>query len=78
VQGDLFVVQNKKKEKLLMEMMDNMNFSMRNDVLKFASSGLKRNWKMQQNFNSPRYTTRWHEIYNLEMPVHLKNKISKS
>lgn len=74
VQGDLFVVQNKKKEKLLMEMMDNMNFSMRNDVLKFASSGLTRNWKMQQNFNSPRYTSRWHEIYNLEDPEHLKRK----
>jgi len=43
-------------------MMDNINFSMRNDVLKFAASGTTRNWKMQKNFHSPRYTTRWDEL----------------
>lgn len=68
VQANLFVSKNEKKEKILMEMMDNMNFSMRNDVLKFAASGIKRDWKMQQNFNSPRYTSRWHELCELEKP----------
>ena len=45
-----------------MRMMDNVNFAMRNDVLKFASSGSSRNWKMRQELRSPRYTTRWDEI----------------
>jgi DNA polymerase V len=62
IQGDLFLPNNKNKERLLMSMMDNVNFSMRDDVLKFAASGTVRNWKMQKNFHSPRYTTRWDEI----------------
>lgn len=37
----------------------NINFSMRDDVLKFATSGLSRNWKMRQELRSKRYTTRW-------------------
>lgn len=48
--------------RFLMEMVDNINFSMRNDVVKFASSGTKRNWKMRKEFHSPRYTTRWNEL----------------
>jgi len=63
IQGNLFEMGNKKSEqRLLMSMMDNINFSMRDDILKFAASGTTRNWKMQKNFNSPRYTTRWDEI----------------
>ncbi len=49
----------------LMEMIDNINFSMRDDMVKFASSGTKRNWKMRQAFHSPRYTTRWNELYEI-------------
>jgi DNA polymerase V len=46
----------------LMEMMDNINFSMRDDLVKFASSGTRRHWKMQQQFHSPKYTTRWEDL----------------
>lgn len=45
-----------------MEQIDNINFSMRGDMVKFASSGTKRNWKMRQDFITPRYTTRWNEL----------------
>ena len=62
IQGDLFLPDKKNEGRFLMAMMDNINFSMRNDVLKFASSGTIRNWKMQKNFHSPRYTTRWDEL----------------
>jgi DNA polymerase V len=31
-----------------MDMIDNVNFSMRDDVLKFAASGTDRDWKMRQ------------------------------
>ena len=65
VQGNLFVAEATHKQRLLMSMMDNINFSMRDDILKFASSGTTRNWKMQQNFHSPRYTTRWEEVYEI-------------
>ena len=62
VQGNLFLPDTKNRSKLLMDMIDNINFSQRNDILKFASSGTERNWKMQQNFHSPKYTSRWDEL----------------
>ncbi len=62
IQGNLFLPDTKNRSKLLMDAIDNINFSQRNDILKFASSGTERNWKMQQNFHSPRYTSRWNEL----------------
>jgi DNA polymerase V len=66
IQANLFEQPSKNVGRLLMEMMDNINFSMRNDVVRFASTGIKRNWKMRQEFHSPRYTTRWEEIYEVK------------
>lgn len=62
IQGNLFLTDTKNRAKNLMTMIDNINFSQRDDILKFASSGTKRNWKMQQNFHSPKYTTRWKDL----------------
>ncbi len=61
IQGDMFE-SSRANNRMLMSMMDNINFSMRDDILKFASSGTKRNWKMRQEFRSPRYTSRWDEL----------------
>jgi DNA polymerase V len=62
IQGNLFLNHTKNNNRLLMDVMDNINFSQRNDIIKFASSGTTRNWKMRQNFNSPKYTSRWDEL----------------
>jgi DNA polymerase V len=66
IQANLFEPPAKSIGRFLMEMMDNINFSMRDDMVKFASTGTKRNWKMRQEFHSPRYTTRWEELYNVK------------
>jgi DNA polymerase V len=66
IQANLFEPPAKNIGRFLMEMMDNINFSMRDDVVKFASSGTNRNWKMRQEFHSPRYTTRWEELYEVK------------
>ena len=66
IQANLFEPSSKSIGRFLMEMMDNINFSMRDDVVKFASTGIKRNWKMRQEFHSPRYTTRWEELYKVK------------
>jgi DNA polymerase V len=66
IQGNLFAAGPQKYHRLLMSMMDNINFSMRDDVLKFATSGLARNWKMRQELRSKRYTTRWEELYEVK------------
>jgi DNA polymerase V len=63
IQANLFLPDTKNCERKLMDMIDNINFSQRDDVLKFAASGTKRDWKMRQELRSPRYTTRWEEMF---------------
>ena len=62
IQANMFLPDTKNSGRLLMGMIDNVNFSMRDDVLKFAASGTTRNWKMRQELRSPRYTSRWDEL----------------
>lgn len=62
IQANLFAPPEKNSHRMLMNMMDNINFAMRDDTLKFASSGTERNWKMRQELRSPRYSTRWEEL----------------
>jgi DNA polymerase V len=38
---------------------------MRDDMIKFATSGTKRNWKMRMEMRSPRYTSRWEELFKV-------------
>ncbi len=66
VQGNLFLPENKNCERRLMDMIDNVNFSQRDDVLKFAASGTTRDWKMRQELRSGRYTTRWEELFEVK------------
>jgi DNA polymerase V len=65
IQGNLFKSATRNCDRKLMDMIDNVNFSQRDDVLKFAASGTTRNWKMQQNHISKRYTTRWNELFEV-------------
>jgi DNA polymerase V len=65
IQGNLFLSETKNCERKLMDMIDNINFSQRDDVLKFVASGPTRDWKMRQELRSPRYTTRWDELYEV-------------
>jgi DNA polymerase V len=62
IQANMFIPETKNSSRKLMDMVDNVNFSMRDDVLKFASSGTTRDWKMRQELRSKRYTTRWDEL----------------
>ncbi|MBX9780702.1 MAG: Y-family DNA polymerase [Chitinophagaceae bacterium] len=62
IQSTLFDPPATAKNRMLMSTIDNVNFAMRDDMLKFASSGTTRNWKMRQELRSPRYTSRWEEI----------------
>ena len=66
IQGNIFFHEQKNTQRKLMDMVDNINFSQRDDILKYASSGLIKNWKMRQEMRSPRYTTRWEELYEIK------------
>lgn len=61
-QGNLFKSATSNQSRWLMNMLDNINFSMRNDVIKYAAAGIDKHWKMRQEFRSPRYTSRWDEL----------------
>jgi DNA polymerase V len=62
IQANLFVPPGENVRRHLMNTLDNINFSMRDDIVKFASSGTKKDWKMRQELRSNRYTTRWEEL----------------
>ena len=66
IQANLFVPEAQNRNRYLMDMMDNINFSMRDDILKFAASGTHKNWKMRQELRSHRYTTRWEELFEVK------------
>lgn len=65
VQANMFLPETTNGGRMLMGMMDNVNFSMRDDVIKFAASGTTRDWKMRQELRSPRYTSRWDELFEV-------------
>jgi DNA polymerase V len=65
IQGSLFAPPENSNQRLLMEAVDNINFSMRDDIVKYVASGLQRNWKMRQEMRSKKLTTRWDELYDV-------------
>ncbi len=63
VQYNLFESRENNKERKLMKIIDNINFGIEADIVKFASAGTKRNWKMRQEMRSKRFTTKWEELF---------------
>jgi DNA polymerase V len=62
VQANIFEPPAQGNMRQLMSMIDNVNFSMRDDVVKFAAAGTTKNWKMRQEMRSLRCSTRWEEL----------------
>ena len=65
IQANLFKEEKNTNKRLLMSMMDNVNFALRDDIVKFAASGTTRDWKMRVEMRSPRYTSRWEEMFEV-------------
>lgn len=65
VQGNLFSAPNNSAKRQLMVALDNINFAMRDDAVKFVASGIERDWKMRCELRSKRHTTRWEELYEI-------------
>ncbi len=62
IQGNLFIPPAENQHRFLMNTIDNINFSMRDDSVKFGSSGMAKNWKMRQELRSKRHSSRWEEL----------------
>ena len=65
IQANLFLKEQINRKRFLMDAVDNINFSHRDDIVKYVASGLNRNWKMRQEMRSKRYTTRWDELFEI-------------
>lgn len=46
----------------LMRAIDKLNKSMGRDTVRYAGSGIKRDWEMKRELLSPRYTTNWKDL----------------
>ena len=62
VQQDLFYEVNYNKPDSIMNVMDKINLKMGRNKLFIGTQGIERNWKMQRNNQSPRFTTQWGEL----------------
>jgi DNA polymerase V len=62
IQGNLFVPPSENQHRFLMNTIDNINFAMRDDSVKFGASGMNKDWKMRQELRSQRHSTRWEEM----------------
>ena len=65
IQGNLFYASDNPADKQLLKAMDNINFGVREDLVRFGSAGTTRNWKMRQEHRSKKYTTRWNELFEI-------------
>jgi DNA polymerase V len=62
IQFNLFEEPESPQLQKLMHTIDNINFGIQTDILKFAAAGTAKNWKMRQEMRSNRFTTRWDEL----------------
>ena len=61
-QQHLFPPAGDSRHKQLMEALDQVNNRWGRDILRYASSGLAREWSMKQAWKSQAYTTKWEEL----------------
>ncbi|MBD2176711.1 Y-family DNA polymerase [Pseudanabaena sp. FACHB-1998] len=62
VQLDFLAPAVDRHDEKLMEVMDSLNKRYGSGTIRFASEGMKQDWKMRSDMRSPRYTTRWDEL----------------
>jgi DNA polymerase V len=77
-QRNLFQASTEEKSRPLMEALDRVNDRWGRDVLRYASSGLQREWRMKQAKKSPAYTTCWDELPTARDPVSFSQQIQTS
>lgn len=62
VQSNLFDHRDRERYEKLMKVVDKINTELGSGTLRFAATGLKKNWQMRAEQRSPRYTTQWSDL----------------
>jgi DNA polymerase V len=65
IQQELFSETRDLRHKRLMESIDNINRLSAQPLVKIATQGSGRAWKLRQEQLSPKYTTQWNEILEI-------------
>ncbi len=66
-QLSLFDAKNYTKHRQIMQVVDRLNRDNGYQLLKFAAEGQSRAWRLQQEYRSNRYTTRWDELIEIKV-----------
>ena len=67
VQCDMFDTLDRSKSFHIMRTIDNINYKMGRDAVRYASQGYYRKWKLKQERLSPSYTTRWNNLLTIKV-----------
>ncbi len=67
VQGNLFGQADTDRQKRLMDVVDKINSELGRDFIRTLSQGFERKWRLRQEKLSPRYTTRWEDLLNVNV-----------
>ena len=62
VQLDLLSIAVDRHDERLMSVIDSLNKRYGSGTVRFASEGMRQEWKMRSDMRSPRYTTNWNEL----------------
>lgn len=62
VQLDLLAAAVDRHDEKLMTVIDSLNRRYGSGTIRFASEGIRQEWKMRSDLRSPRYTSRWDEL----------------
>ena len=49
-----------------MQKVDEFNTKYGSEIIHFASTGIEKSWQMKQEHLSPKYTTKWNQIIEIE------------
>jgi DNA polymerase V len=66
IQLSLFDTRDRKRSARLMTAVDNINTQWGAGTIRYAAVGFRNRWKMRSAKRSPRYTTRWEELAEVQ------------
>ncbi len=67
IQFSMFDAQNRLRKNTMMKALDNLNFDLGKNAVKFATQGSGKNWHLRQEKCSPCYTTRLQDILTIQI-----------
>jgi len=67
VQENIFDTMDRLKSKTIMKTIDSINRKMGRDMIRSASQGYLKKWKLKQQSLSPCYTTRWSDLLTVDI-----------